>query len=140
MATPAKSQATQPDPLEKSTSEIEQKPVYTKAVPYEKVLVLKQKKKKKKKKKYSRGLRTIQELEVAGTTSTRRLSKALDKSLVKWRKSRNKSARKKRDGAIRDSLKNSSKGMRKLLVHSVQAPTDFLDKFSRMKIMKNMFN
>ena len=141
MATPTKSQETQTKTEETPTTEPRrQQAMSMRSVPYAGVTVVKAKKKKKKRKKYSRGLRAIQELEVAGTKSSRRLTKALDRGLSTWITARNKSARKKRNGALRDSLKNSSKSMRQVLKQSSQAPTDFLDEFSKMKFVKNLFN
>ena len=103
-------------------------------------VILMGKKKKKKKKKYSRGLRTIQELEVVFTKANRRSAKAVTKGLDKWISNRNKSARKKKNGAIRHSLKNSSKGLRKYLSTSSKVPADLLDGFAKLKITKNLLN
>lgn len=135
MAIPTKPQDTQTKAQGTPTSATPEQAI---SAPHSGVIVMG--KKKKKKKRYSRGLRTVQELEVASTKTVKRLTKALNKGLGAWDSARDKSAKKKRNGAVKDSLKNSSKGMRKLFVQSAHAPSDFLDEFSRMKIVKNLFN
>lgn len=95
--------------------------------------------KPKKKKKYSKNLRTPQELEVGATKAMRRIAKAVDKGLGIWIDARGKSARKKRNGAIRDSLRNSSKAMREVLATASKAPSDFVDSVADMKMTQRIF-
>lgn len=92
----------------------------------------------KKKKKYSRNRRTIQELEVGVTDSARRLSKAVKDGLDTYIEERDKSAKKKRDGAIRDLLRNQSKAMRKGLSIAAEAPADFMDAVANLKVIRRM--
>ena len=94
--------------------------------------------KPKKKKKYSRNRRTIQELEVGLTDSARRLSKAVKDGLDTYIDERDKSARKKRDGAIRDLLRNQSKAMRKGLTVAAEAPADFMDAVANLKVVRRL--
>ena len=68
------------------------------------------KKKKKKRKKYSRGLRDIQRAERRVSKAADRLTRAARKGTRTYRKRRNKSARKRRDGAITDVFINLSEG------------------------------
>ena len=68
------------------------------------------KKKKKKRKKYSRGLRDIQRAERRVSKAADRLTRAARKGTRTYRKRRNKSARKRRDGAVTDVFINLSEG------------------------------
>ena len=83
------------------------------------------KKKKKKKKTYSSKLvkRTAkyQDAELKGI---HRLVHAADRGVSSWRKERDKSGRKRRDGAIRDGLRNRAKAMEKFAREAAKAPSD----------------
>ena len=82
-------------------------------------------KKSKKKRKYSKGLKEIQ---VAGRRVTRTSSKmisAVSKGMDAFRKASDKSARRKRDGVIRDFGVNSAKGMGRSLRESSRVPLEF---------------
>ena len=87
----------------------------------------------KKKKRYTRNLRPIQQLEVGVSKSHLRLAKAVTRGLNEWIDATETSARKRRDGGIKDSLKNSNKAMRKALRTAVQAPADFIDEVCKIK-------
>ena len=68
--------------------------------------------KKKKKKKYGgAALKAGQRGEVTLTKSVHRIARAVEEGIGTWRSRRNDSARKKRNGAIRDALKNSGKAV-----------------------------
>src|SRR5258706_546208 len=69
--------------------------------------------KKKKKYKYSRGLKDLQVSGRKVNKASSRLVKAVAKGMTEYRKASDKSARKKRDGAIRDFGLNVAKGMGK---------------------------
>lgn len=60
----------------------------------------------KKKRKYSKQLKGLQQFERGLSKAMNRIASSVDEGLRVWRKSSDKSARKKRDGAIRDALKN----------------------------------
>ena len=81
-------------------------------------------KRKKKKIKYTRGLKQVQKLERGLSTASQRASRAMEKGLKTYRKRRNKSARKKRDGALRDALQNWSIGLGRALRVGSDAPYD----------------
>src|SRR6185503_483168 len=83
------------------TSEASPAPSYTRAFPV--VIKLKGNKKKR---KYTRGTKDIQRLERGVTKASRRLSRAVASGFATYEKKRNKSSRKKRDGAIRDAIEN----------------------------------
>jgi hypothetical protein len=80
--------------------------------------------KKKKKKKYSSRLQFPQEVEVGATRAADRLAGAVEDGLSKWRKTRNKSARKKRDGAIQDAIKNSGRAVSSFTKAASKIPED----------------
>jgi hypothetical protein len=80
--------------------------------------------KKKKKRKYSRGLKDVQ---VAGRRAGKissRMVRAVSKGMNAYRKASDKSARKKRDGAIRDFGLNAAKGLSRTLRSSSDLPFD----------------
>jgi hypothetical protein len=81
-------------------------------------------KKSKKKRKYSRGLKEVQ---VAGRRMTRtssRMVSAVAKGMDTFRKATDKSARRKRDGAIRDLGLNSARGLGRSLRESSRVPVE----------------
>jgi len=92
---------------------------------YPRVVVYKVKSKKKKKKKYTAGLKDLQRVAHGITDSSERLSRALSRGVVRYRKAQNKSARKKRDGGITDFADNLSKGASRGLRIASRAPYDF---------------
>ncbi len=82
------------------------------------------KSKKKKKMKYSRGLRDLQTVGRRLTKVSERLARANAAGIETYRKASDKSARKKRDGAMRDFGVNAAKGMSKSLRKSSRVPVD----------------
>jgi|GEM_PF-3125997 len=92
---------------------------------YPRVVVYKVKSKKKKKKKYTAGLKDLQRVAHGISDSSERLSRALSRGVVRYRKAQNKSARKKRDGGITDFADNLSKGASRGLRIASRAPYDF---------------
>jgi hypothetical protein len=92
-------------------------------------------KKKKKKKKFSRGMAGGQKVEISVTRGAHRLAVAVEEALSTWRNERNRSSRKKRDGAIRDVVKNSGKALSKFGRQAAKIPQDLtqsLPKLSRL--------
>lgn len=96
-------------------------------------------KKKKDKKKYSKSKRDIQEFEVAVTKANLRIAKAVHRGLQVWEKERDASAEKKRDGALRDAIKNGSKSMRKSLQIAAVVPSQLLDATVELIPVKNLW-
>ncbi|MFC1936347.1 hypothetical protein ACFLYP_01625 [Chloroflexota bacterium] len=88
------------------------------------VLTLKKKKKKKGKRRYSKGLEEMQRMERHLTRSTHRMASAAEKGISSYRKSSIKSARKKRDGAIRDFIPNSGTAVSRALEEASPIPYD----------------
>ncbi len=79
----------------------------------------------RRKKKYSRGLKDPQKAERGISRAAERLARAVTDGLSEYRKKTNRSARRKRDGAIRDAVRNVSRGLREGLSTAAKAPTDF---------------
>ena len=97
--------------------------------------------KKSKKKKYSKGpARSFQELEAGLTKSARKIAKAVREGLDKYAEERDQSAEDKRDGALRDILKNQSKALRKGLPLAAEAPADLLDSIANMKVVRDILD
>ncbi len=80
--------------------------------------------KKKKKKKYSRGLKEMQVSSRKLTRVSDDLSRSVSKGIRAYRKASDKSAEKKRDGALRDLGVNVAKGLSKGLRSSSSIPRD----------------
>lgn len=87
------------------------------------VLELK-KKKKKNKKRYTKGLEEVQRMEGHLTRSAQRMARATEKGITSYRKLSIKSAKKKKDGAIRDFIPNSGIAMSHSLREASQLPYD----------------
>lgn len=88
------------------------------------VIVLKEKKKKKR--KYSRGTKALQRLSLGSTRALSRLGKGAEAGFGDLWDRTNKSSRKRRDGAIRDGLKNWARAYDKFARKSSRAPYDFV--------------
>jgi len=92
------------------------------------------------KKKYSRGLKDIQRLEDGLSQAARRLGRATERGLGTYRRRRNKSARRKKDGAIRDGLENVSIGFGRALRVASDAPYDVARKVNSKKFSRQLRN
>jgi hypothetical protein len=88
-------------------------------------------KKKNKKKKYSRAFGFGQKAEVALSKGGHRLANAVTDGLWAWRRERDKSARNKRDGAIRDAFKNYGRSMSRFGREAARIPEDITDAFPK---------
>jgi hypothetical protein len=84
------------------------------------------KKKKKRKRRYTRGLRTIQDVERGVTTSLRTVSAGVARLFSEYSERSEKSSRKKRDGALRDAIDNWTRAMSKGMRVGGKAPHDFI--------------
>ena len=85
-----------------------------------------ERKKKKRKKRYSKGFGDIQIMERHLTRASHRMVQAIEEGITTYRKARNKSARKKRDGAIVDFVPNVAKGTGKTLRTASLVPYDLV--------------
>jgi Family of unknown function (DUF6312) len=94
------------------------------------------------KKKYSsdKGIRTLQELEEGLAKSARKVAKSVQVALDTYLDSREASADAKKDGALRDLIRNQSKALRKALPIAAEAPADFLDAVADMKSVRDVLD
>lgn len=90
------------------------------------------KKGKNKKKKYSRAFGFGQKAEVALSKGGHRLANAVSDGLWSWRRERSRSARNKRDGAIRDAFKNYGRSMSKFGREAARIPEDITDAWPKL--------
>lgn len=88
------------------------------------IIYEKRTKKGKKKKKYSRGLKEPQREERRVSRAAERLAKAVVDGLSEYRDRRDKSARRKRDGAIKDAVRNAGRGLEEAISTAAKVPTD----------------
>jgi hypothetical protein len=75
-------------------------------------------------KKYSRGLKAPQQLEVDASRSAERVADAVTDGIREYRDNRDRSARRKRDGAIKDVVRNVGRGVSEALDTGSRAPSD----------------
>ncbi|HEY0320661.1 MAG TPA: hypothetical protein VGC66_06910 [Pyrinomonadaceae bacterium] len=95
-------------------------------------------KKNKRRKKYSRGLKTVQRSEDGLTLAGRRLGSAVEDGFRSYRKRRNRSARRKKDGSLRDILPNSTGGFGRFLREASDAPYDVARKVNSRRFGKQI--
>jgi hypothetical protein len=86
---------------------------------------------KKKKRRYSFGLGTIQHLERGVTRSLETVSKGVARTFSVYSERSDNSARKKRDGTIRDGIENWTKALSKGMRIAGEAPYDFVKNVNR---------
>jgi hypothetical protein len=86
---------------------------------------------KKKKRRYSFGLGTVQHLERGVTRSLETVSKGVARTFSEYSERSGKSARSKRDGALRDGIENWTKALSKGMRIAGEAPYDFVKNVNR---------
>jgi len=86
---------------------------------------------KKKKFKYTRGLGDFQKTSRRASKVAGKMARASAKGIETFRKASDKSARKKRDGALRDFGLNAAKGVSKSLRVASSTPYDIAKAFDR---------
>ena len=88
---------------------------------------------KKKKRRYSRGLKNIQIMERRFSKASHRTARAVERGFGTYRKYRNRSARKTRDGAIQDFAPNVARGLGKTIRVASLVPYDLAQAFNTRK-------
>ena len=87
---------------------------------------------RKKKRRYSNiGMGTIQHLERGVTRSLETVSKGVARTFSEYSERSDKSARKKRDGALRDGIENWTKALSKGMRVAGEAPYEFVKQVNR---------
>ncbi len=87
-------------------------------------VVEKKKRKKKRRRKVSRELRDLEQLERHLGRAAQRAARAVADGLDAYRLRRRRSARRKRDGALRDLPRNAAEGMAETLRTASRVPVD----------------
>jgi hypothetical protein len=85
--------------------------------------------KKQKKKKYSSGLKDVQVIGRRMSKVSSSMARSFSEGIDTYRKASNKSARKRRDGALRDLSINVAKGFSRALRESSDIPFDLAKSF-----------
>ena len=88
------------------------------------------------KRKYSKGLRGVQEFERHAARALHRIVRSVDDGLEKWRAATDRSARKRRDGAIRDALENSAGALEVQMRGLSRVPVDVARAVRSLKVRK----
>ena len=104
----------------------------------EPLVVYDYRKKKKKGKKYSKGLKTIQRTEDGLTLAGRRFGDAVESGFRSYRKRRNKSARRRKDGPIRDIVRNTAGGLSQFFSVGSDIPYDVAKKVNNRRFGKQV--
>jgi Family of unknown function (DUF6312) len=94
--------------------------------------------KRKRKRRYSRGLKDVQRWERGWAKASRRLGRAVAGGLDSYLDRRDRSSYKRRDGAIRDALKNWSKAASKSMRRASGAPYDVLKAFNTKTVRRTI--
>lgn len=96
------------------------------------------KSKKGKKRGSSRAARRLEDIESRVSKSANRVTKAVNKGVSTYRDKRDKSARKRRDGALVDSLENLSRGASKAVKDASPALTDVAKALNTRRLRKRI--
>ena len=91
-----------------------------------------------KKKKYSKGTKDIQRLERRASKASQRLARAVAGGLSTYRKKSNKSAHKKRDGAVVDAISNAAEGVSKSMRVASCVPADLAKAVNTKRVRRQM--
>lgn len=101
-------------------------------------LIVTETKTKKKKRRYTKGLGAVQQIERGVARSLDAMAEGFARVFSEYKKRSDKSARKKRDGALRDGLENWTKAMGKGMSISSKAPYKFARTISRGRRSKQL--
>jgi hypothetical protein len=99
------------------------------------VLVV-ERQKKRGRKRYTRGSRDLQRLGYGLAKSSQRIADAVAEGVRTFAKRSDRSARKKRDGLLRDSLRNAARGLGEALSEASRAPEELARRVSTKKIWR----
>jgi hypothetical protein len=90
----------------------------------------------KKKRKYSKGLKELQQTARGLTKANRRIAKAVAAGFSEFARRDNASSQSKRDGAIRDIVKNWSRGFGKAVRRGSEAPYELAKAFDTKSVRR----
>ena len=94
--------------------------------------------KKEKKKGSSRGARRLEDIESRVSKSVRRVARAVDKGVDTYIERRDKSANKRRDGALVDFGKNVARGVSETIADSTPVITDLAKALTTKRLRKGI--
>ena len=94
--------------------------------------------KRKKKRKYSKGLKEMQQFGRTMNKASSRVARAVAKGMATYRKRSDKSALKKRDGALRDFALNLAEGLGKTMRGLSGVPADLAKAVNGPRARKRM--
>lgn len=86
--------------------------------------------------RYSKRYRPLQEFERHASKGVHRLVQSVEAGIAEWRKATDRSARKRKDGALRDALENSARAVSKQIRVASRAPKDAARALRSLKIGK----
>jgi hypothetical protein len=92
--------------------------------------------KKRKKKKYTRGTKGIQRLTIGVSDALFRTANSVARGTKTFSKRSNKSANRRRDGMVRDSLRNASRGFANGLTELGEAPGEIARQISTGQVRR----
>lgn len=92
--------------------------------PFGRPIVYEITRKRRGKRRYSRGRKDPQRVEEGITRALEELTDGVAAGVSKYRRRRDNSARKKKDGALKDGLRNIGRGLETALRKSARAPTE----------------
>jgi hypothetical protein len=93
---------------------------------------------KKKRKKYSSDLKSVQKWEKGISQAVSRVAKAVDSGISTYQTERDKSAQKKKDGAILDYPQNLTKALGKTIRKASLAPYDVAETLNTKPFRKRL--
>lgn len=82
---------------------------------------------------------SVQRVERGLSKSSQRVARAVELSLSSWQRRRKKSAKKRRDGAVRDALQNSAFAAGKAAKEASWASSDFFGSLGRRRDPRRIF-
>lgn len=135
MATPKKASDATADPSapeEKAALRREPAP----AILFTRPIVLSKRKKKKRKKRYTKGFKDVQRLSHGVLESSEQLYQGGRKTVRTLRKRSDRSARKRRDGALKDLPDNLGRALQDGLEASARAPYELLRQVNSKRVWK----
>ena len=86
------------------------------------------------KRRYSKRWKSVQRVERGTTKAVRRLANAVTEGVNVWIDERDKSASRRRDGAVRDARKNFRRALRKTVRKASEAPADVFDALTQARV------
>jgi len=101
-------------------------------------VVIERLKGKKRKKKYTKGTKGVQRLAVGVSDAVFRSANSVAKGAKTFSKRSKKSSRKKRDGLVRDSLRNASRGLSDGLTELGKAPNEIAKRISTGQVRRTL--